>query len=323
MIDFFSDIHIGLQRKIGRVSSTTSSLGRICAKFFVAMDYLCIWSANAVLPIHFILSSSKHRLTNNSTQPNKRVIVSLTTFPKRLGKVWLVVESMMRQEVRPAEIHLWLSKEQIAGESQLPRSLRREMEKGLQVHFVEGDIRSHKKYYYILQSNPDDMIVTVDDDLLYRSDAIATLLRYHENYPDCVIANYARKVETDNGELSSYETWKQYDKACVDGCMFFGSGGGTLFPPHTLHKDVTKLDAIMECCPTADDIWLNAMTRLNGKRIIKTNYPKVFLPVRNKSDMALSENENAGENGNDCQIKLVREYFIQNYGIDPFECNRL
>lgn len=323
MIDFFSNIHIRLQRKIGTITSAPSRLSSIHAKFYVAMDRLCVCSANVILPLYFRINKVKGLNQGGIPSCNDRVIVSLTTFPKRIGRVWLVVESMVRQTIKPAEIHLWLSKEQIAGEAELPHSLKKEIKNGLRVHFVDGDIRSHKKYYYIVQSNPDNIIVTVDDDLLYKSDAIVTLLRYHKQYPGCVIANYARKIETSEGQLQPYDTWKQYDTEGIEGRMFFGSGGGTLFPPHSLHQDVTKLEVILACCPTADDIWLNAMARLNGTRVIKTDKSKVILPVLNKGDVALSDNENAGGDGNDRQIKLVRDYIIKNNGIDPFNMVRL
>jgi hypothetical protein len=225
----------------------------------------------------------------------------------------------MRQKVMPSEIHLWLSLKQFRGENDLPKNLKREIKKGLQVHFVEDDIRSHKKYFYILQSHPNDIIMTVDDDIIYRSDSILKLLDYHKAYPDCVIANYSRKIERDNkGELLAYDTWKQHDVEGIDDSMFFGSGGGTLFPPHILCSEVTNLKAILQCCPTADDIWLNAMTRLNKKRIIKTDCSKVFLPLLIFGDIALSNTDNVGINGNDRQLRQVREYCVEKFGVDPF-----
>lgn len=296
---------------------------KIHIRFYVALDYLCVWCANLILPAYFRIKGSESIAEKTLATKSNKVIVSLTTFPKRIGKVWMVVESLLRQSKKPDEIHLWLSKEQITSEAELPKSLKREIKQGLKVHFVEGDIRSHKKYFYILKSNPEDLIVAVDDDLLYKSDTISKLLQYHEKYPDCVIACYARKIETINGELLPYDTWKQYDEEGVNGRMFFGSGGGTLFPPHILYKNVTKLDAILACCPTADDIWLNAMTRLNGKRIIKTDSSKIILPVLNRDNITLSDNENAGGDGNDRQIKLVRDYILKEYGVDPFGMERL
>lgn len=316
MVDYFSNIHIWLQRRISSIASNPALWNQVYARFYVALDYLCKWSANVVLPIYF--RCSKSNKMNCSPRSNSGVIVSFTSFPKRIGKVWMVVESMLRQKIMPAEIHLWLSRKQFPNEDGLPNSLKREIRKGLQVHFVDVDIRSHKKYYYIFQLRSEEKIMTIDDDILYRSDAIEKLLYYHKKYPDSVIANYARKIETEDGNLKPYDTWKQHDPEGTDIDMFFGSGGGTLFPPHVLHPDVLKLDSCLACCPTADDIWLNAMTRLNHKRIVKTDYSKVFLQIINLGDIKLSDTENVGPNGNDRQISLVRNYCINNYHIDPF-----
>lgn len=320
MIDFFSNMHIWLQRRIEVIAGNPSFVCQIYARFYVALDYLCKGTVNIFLPLYFRFTKSKALLHNSSKDVS--VVVSLTTFPKRIGRVWMVIESLMRQKVMPAEIHLWLSLKQFSGEDDLPNNLKREIRKGLQVHFMEEDIRSHKKYYYILQSHPEDMIVTVDDDIIYRSDAIQTLLRYHEKYPESVIANYSRKIRKNiNGDLVAYDTWKQQDEEGIDDSIFFGSGGGTLFPPHVLHAEVTNIKAIMKCCPTADDIWLNAMTRLNKRRIIKTDCSKVFLPLWIINDIALSKTDNDGINGNDKQLRLVREYCVEKYGIDPFANN--
>ena len=245
MIDFFSNIHIWLQRYSGLIATNSTIWCQVYARLFVALDCLTNLIANLVLPAYF-------RCTKSKELPNfamgECVIISFTTFPKRIGRVWMVVESLLRQKIMPSEIHLWLSKEQLHDESDLPRSLKREIKKGLQVHFVDEDIRSHKKYYYILQIHPDDLIMTVDDDILYRSDALQKLLDYHKIYPDCVIANYARTImTTEGGDLRPYNTWAQCDKERTDDYVFFGSGGGTLYPPHVLHPDVINKDVFLEC----------------------------------------------------------------------------
>ena len=60
------------------------------------------------------------------------------------------------------------------------------------------------------------------------------------------------------------------------------------------------------------------MARLNNKKIIKTDCSRVFLQIINWGDIALSDTENVGPNGNDRQIELVRKYAIDKYGRDPF-----
>ena len=61
------------------------------------------------------------------------MVVSLTTFPLRIGKVHLTIQSILRQS-RPADrILLWLSKEEFPEEAQLPANLLR-LKENRQLH---------------------------------------------------------------------------------------------------------------------------------------------------------------------------------------------
>ena len=95
------------------------------------------------------------------------VIVSLTSFPARINTVWMVVESLKNQTLRPMKIILWLSKEQFPTKQDIPNSLWECEDSLFEVRIVDGDIRSHKKYYYVLQEYPDKSFVTCDDDIYY------------------------------------------------------------------------------------------------------------------------------------------------------------
>ena len=50
----------------------------------------------------------------------------------------------------------------------------------MKIEFKDEDLRSHKKYYYTIKEYPDDIMITVDDDIFYRSDMIAKLMAYHK-----------------------------------------------------------------------------------------------------------------------------------------------
>ena len=101
--------------------------------------------------------------------------------------------------------------------------------------------------------------------------------------------------------------------------MFFGSGGGTLFPPGVFYKDILNKDIFKSLCFQADDIWLNTMIRLNGSKILVSGYGQGMspLPVLNRKDVSLAS-LNVDENQNDIQLSLVREYYMQQLDVDPF-----
>ena len=109
---------------------------------------LVFW-ANIFFPCYFVTTRKWKILDKNGTLlHNRRIIVSLTSFPARIGVVWMVVESLMHQTLKPHKIILWLSKEQFSTIESLPKKLLAQRERGLEIRLVDGDIRSHKKYIY-------------------------------------------------------------------------------------------------------------------------------------------------------------------------------
>ena len=101
--------------------------------------------ANIILPLWYMITPNK----KFSVDPNSCFVVSLTSFPMRIERIWITIESIFRQTYKPLSIILWLSKEQFPnGELDLPKGLIKMRKRGLEIKFVEGDIRSHKKYKY-------------------------------------------------------------------------------------------------------------------------------------------------------------------------------
>ena len=103
----------------------------------------------------------------NLNNINNTIIISLTTFPDRIDKTWLVVESLLNQTYKPSKIVLTLSLKQFSGVEALPKKLIEQQKRGLEILWTDDDIRSHKKYYYVMKKYPKHIVVTVDDDFLY------------------------------------------------------------------------------------------------------------------------------------------------------------
>ena len=99
---------------------------------------------NLFIPKYYKKMQSKRGYKETKNKP--RIIISLTSFPKRIDIVWITIESILRQSQKPDEIILWLAEEQFQGIDSLPKSLLELMERGLTIRFCD-DLRSHKKYY--------------------------------------------------------------------------------------------------------------------------------------------------------------------------------
>ena len=114
--------------------------------------------------------------SNQLLVDRRKIIVSLTSFPARIEKVWMVVESLINQQQKPHKIILWLSKEQFSSIESLPQKLKEQRKRGLDIRLVDKDYRSHKKYLYAFREYPEDYVILVDDDILYPSNFISELL---------------------------------------------------------------------------------------------------------------------------------------------------
>ena len=146
-------------------------------------------AANVLYPVYCAWSP----LPKQKTTQGEKMVVSLTTFPLRIGKVYLTIQSILRQS-RPADrILLWLSKEEFPEEAQLPENLLRLKERGLDIRFCDN-IRSFKKVFYTAQEFENDVIITADDDALYPENWLEGLWDTHEKYPGCVCCYRAHEI---------------------------------------------------------------------------------------------------------------------------------
>jgi len=256
----------------------------------------------AIVHLHLISKSDKLK----NTQASPRIIVSLTTFPGRINKVWMTIYTLINQSLSPDKIILYLSKEQFLDKANLPKRLLRLQEKGLEIRFVDGDYKSHKKYLYSFNEYPNDYVMLADDDILYPSNTIQLL---RDGLVDnAVHCSYGAKIMyTPTGEPLPYTKWQGLNATYEGTDLFFGSGGGTMLMPVCLPDITTNIKIAMKLCPTADDVWLNAMCRLANMRIKKVRCGLIF--PTNLGDNATLFSINVGENQNDIQIKNIQDYF--------------
>ncbi len=310
MVDFFTNIYSSIKNK-------NSFLVKI--RFYSLLRVIVKQTANIVLPVYFQLTKNNYSISKENQTIEDGLIVSFTSFPARIKKVHLVVETILRQTVLPHRIILWLSREQFPTEESLPKKLLELRNRGLEIKIRENDLRSHKKYYYTLKEYPNDILITIDDDILYPTNMIETLLGAHKKHPNAIIARYGSKIRFASDIIKPYREWdKNYVTDRPDDFAFFGSGGGTLFPVGAFPSHATNKDVFFKVCPLADDVWLNTMIRLNDKKVLllKANKDICFPVVNNKNTTLASQN--VGEDLNDTQLKDVRDYFIEKYGVDPF-----
>ena len=278
--------------------------------------------SNFLLPLYFIATGwvKKYRIDSVDNNYNiNKVVVSLTSFPARINHVWLVIESILRQSVKPDILILWLSNEQFQSKDILPKRLRNLEDRGLTIILCDDDLRSHKKYYYSVKKYPNNIIITVDDDVFYGSNTLKPLLDLNKKYPNSICCNNAVSVKNIGGVLTPYINWPDIKAETQPNYFVLPIGvGAILYPPNCFHQDIFNIELMKRLCFYADDIWLNAMARLKGTMSAKSNNNSLKLPIFTSGINSLT-NLNVENGLNDVQIIRLRKYYIDNYGVDLYK----
>ncbi len=250
----------------------------------------------------------------NTERRDFSITISLTSFPPRLATLHLCIKSLMRQTMKPDRIVLYLGAD--CEGIPLPKRLRALTAKGLAVRYVGGDLRPHKKYVYAMQEFPDDFIITVDDDLLFRRDMVAGLWQAHEKYPDALIASRVHLMRQADGRILPYRDWLQETGTVREPthALLSTNGAGSLFPPHCLPPEALDAGLIHTLCLNADDIWLKFMLIRGGTKVLwagkRTGMPDE-IRIQAKKKQALMDG-NLTNDGNDGYIAAMESYFAMN-----------
>ncbi|MDL2243254.1 glycosyltransferase [Bacteroidales bacterium OttesenSCG-928-J19] len=201
----------------------------------------------------------------------RQIIVSLTSFPAAIPFATQAIQSILDGSVFPDKIVLYLTASQFPN-NEIPESLQvlKEGNPSFEVRFYEENIRSYTKLIPALRDFPDDIIVTVDDDMQYGKHLLRRLLRLHKRYPEAIIGHRVRHLKLNAPYLKSkrYMNTRFLTKSLRPRFGNLQTGiGGVLYPPHSLKPEMLDSRLFMEIAPTTDDIWFWAAAVANGTRI--------------------------------------------------------
>lgn len=109
----------------------------------------------------------------------ERIIVSLTTWEKRIGNIPAVLDTIINQSLKPNLIVL-----NLAFDEQIPDNIQTYIDaKKIEV-FRTSDTKVYKKLIPTLKRYPDDVVISIDDDWLYPKGMIADFIDLHQKYPN-------------------------------------------------------------------------------------------------------------------------------------------
>lgn len=211
------------------------------------------------------------------------IIISLATYPSanRHNTVYLVIESLLLQSVKPKKIFLWLYEGEFPNKLEdLPKKLINLQGDIFKICWSKKDIKSYNKIMNTLEEYSNEVIVTVDDDIIYQKDWLEGLWDSYKENPKAVQVHRASKFykksekwESKGGKGSFYK-----EPSFLNNLTGIA---GVLYPPNCFYKDVLREDIYTALAPTNDDLWLWAMVSLNGirvKRIEKCIFPLNIIP---------------------------------------------
>lgn len=251
-----------------------------------------------------------------------RLIVTLTSYPPRMHYVGRSLATIFEQTVQPDEVYLWLIASDFPeGLSSLPEDvLELRREKGLKIRFADIDLKVHNKYFWTLREHNDDIIVTVDDDVLYRPNVLEKLMESHRAHPEAVSAMRAHLMTfNEDGSFRPYTDWIfEYAEELGTPRMDLLATGvcGVLYPPHSLDSELMTIEQVQNTCIEADDIWLKVIElSKNIPVVVCSDDRPSHVMVDGSQDAARWPHMNAG-GGNDATIAQVFAAHNEHFGAD-------
>ncbi|MFT6218918.1 MAG: hypothetical protein ACJA2Y_000891 [Cycloclasticus pugetii] len=268
------------------------------------------WFRKTVCIKYSLLNLVKRGSGLTSSPREKLLIVSLTSYPKRFNVVYLAIESLMSQTVKPDKIILWLSIDELTN-NKIPYKLEKLKSRGLDIRIANENIKSYKKLIYSIEEFEKSNIITCDDDVIYHKDFIGGLCNKSKEFPYHIVAyrcTWMRKESAN--KLHEYLNWGS-PKDNKPSLNIFPTGvGGVLYPPGSLDDRFSDRNLFIKLAPSADDIWFKAMALLNKTKTVMVNEKSTdcFTVIEGSQDEALWH-INVTENKNDEQLKEVFDYF--------------
>lgn len=286
------------------------------------------------MPYHFrrwyregiLLRNNCKNALNTSENRTHKIILSLTSFPARIDEVPTTILSLLQQTCKPDRIILWLTNEEFPNkEKGLPKRLLRLKQYGLDIQFREN-LRAHTKYYHCMKEFPNDIVITVDDDIHYSYNLVQTLYECYQRHPDAVSAMRAHLITlTGDGVIRPYTSWKYEYSDITDIPMMglFATGvGGVLYPPRCMHDELFNVQNLKRVCLRNDDLWLKFMQLMNNTPVVIAGKKSKLQYVGNTQDVGLCY-DNVQGGGNDQMLNALLDQYNDYFGSDDTLLKRL
>ena len=185
------------------------------------------------------------------------ILISCTTTQERVDKLFYTIESLKYQNKKPDKIIVNLSKEPYlkdSGIEKIPVWLSENAK--VVVNFVKNTGPYRKLLPVFDMANDDDMIITIDDDVIYHEEWLNKLVTAGEKKRNAIVCGKARVMKKNFfGKWQSYSRWNQLE-TMEEGHNILPIGcAGILYRKNLIDKEFINNKKFLLLAPTCDDLW--------------------------------------------------------------------
>lgn len=204
-----------------------------------------------------------------------KVILSMATISSRKQRLLENLESLLKQSYFFDKLIINID-EEISEEDFKFYQCIPVLDERIEIKSRPGKWRSCNKLIWTLKEYPDDVIITVDDDVYYPVDSILHLVNGYHKHPGYIITHDINPIIVKEKKFYGYTN--NIDIKC--GQAEFGKylSNCCLFPPHVFdNTDLYDYDKMMLCTNgTHDELWFWVNSTLNGVQSIALDYIYTF-----------------------------------------------
>lgn len=230
------------------------------------------------------------------TFKSHNVIVALTSWKPRLPYVHISINSILDCDETPDKVVLTVFKDDI---SYISKECNDLIQSGkVELIICDKDLKGAKRWYYLYPKYENDVVILIDDDILYPKNTISELISYYKKYPETVIVRNGRPILLDSpGEIKPFlDTKDIYRFRDIDinkpsYLNHFLCGCGTLIPPHAININEVDIN-LVEKYTQIDEVVLMYY-------LLKNNYKSIVIPHKSWSDI----------------IQPIRGYDLEKYAL--------
>jgi hypothetical protein len=245
------------------------------------------------------LSSFDQNYQMQKIAESSRVVISMSTTPDRIDLMQPTIASLLDQSKKVHEIAVNVPHVSRRGRPYVIPQWLSEL-KSVKVYRVDEDPGPATKLLPTLQREaPDTCIIVVDDDVIYHSRTVESLLvKYHQLRKTGIkaaVTNYGVTLSK-NLQLPT-TTQRVLGFMCASRRVQLLQGfSGFLVTPSMFPDDVYDLKAGIPEAISVDDIWLSGWLAKNGVQVWTTRPTFLQLPLVNLGEMRSTVALGKGEN---------------------------